>query len=57
MFENSKNLITIVEWPELIESKPKDRIDIFLKYSKLTNSRKVKIFGYGQWKDYSFDEI
>jgi tRNA threonylcarbamoyladenosine biosynthesis protein TsaE len=57
MFENSKNLITIVEWPELIESKPKDRIDIFLKYSKLTNSRKVKIFGYGKWKDYSFDEI
>ena len=57
MFENSKNLITIVEWPELIESKPKDRIDIFLKYSELTNSRKVKIFGYGKWKDYSFDEI
>jgi len=57
MFENSKNLITIVEWPELIESKPKDRIDIYLQYSKLTNSRIVKIFGYGRWKEYSFNEI
>jgi len=57
MFENSKNFITIVEWPELIESKPKDRIDIYLQYSKLTNSRIVKIFGYGRWKEYSFNEI
>jgi tRNA threonylcarbamoyladenosine biosynthesis protein TsaE len=57
MFENSKNFITIVEWPELIESKPKDRIDIYLQYSKLTNSRIVKILGYGKWKEYSFDEI
>ena len=57
MFENSKDLITIVEWPELIETKPSDRIDIFLKYSKLNNSRKVEILGNGKWKDYSFNEI
>ena len=57
MFENSKDLITIVEWPELIETKPRDRIDIFLKYSKLNNSRKVEILGNGKWKDYSFNEI
>ena len=57
MFENSKDLITIVEWPELIETKPSDRIDIFLKHSKLKNSRKVEILGNGKWKDYSFNEI
>ena len=57
MFENSKDLITIVEWPELIKTKPSDRIDIFLKYSKLNNSRKVEILGNGKWKDYSFNEI
>ena len=33
MFETSKDHIKIVEWPELIESKPKDRIEIELKYS------------------------
>ena len=57
MFETSKNHIKIVEWPELIESKPKDRIDILFQYAKLMNSRKAKITGFGKWKDYKFDEI
>ena len=57
MFETSKNYIKIVEWPELIESKPKDRIDILLKYSKLTDSREVEITGFGKWKDCQFNEI
>jgi|TARA_B110000263_G_scaffold71403_1_gene62368 tRNA threonylcarbamoyladenosine biosynthesis protein TsaE len=57
MFENSENNITIVEWPELIEPKPQDRIDIFFEYSKLESSRAVKIVGLGKWKDYKFNEI
>ncbi len=57
MFETSKDYIKIVEWPEFIESKPKDRIDILLQYSKLKDSRKVAITGYGKWKDYKFNEI
>ena len=57
MFETSNNQIKIVEWPELIESKPKDRIDILFKYSKLMDSRNVEIVGFGKWKDYKFNEI
>jgi len=57
MFETSDNHIKIIEWPELIESKPKDRVDIQFQYSKLTDSRKVKIVGFGKWKDYKFNEI
>ena len=57
MFENSKDHIKIIEWPELIESKPENRIDISFKYSKLINSRKVDIVGFGRWKDYKFNEI
>ena len=57
MFETSNDSIKIVEWPELIESKPKDRVDIQFQYSKLIDSRKVKIIGFGKWKDYKFDEI
>ena len=57
MFETSKKHIKIIEWPELIEPKPKDRIDISFQYSKLINSREVKITGYGKWKDYKFNEI
>ena len=57
MFETSQDCIKIVEWPELIETKPENRIDILFQYSKLINSRKVKISGFGKWKDHKFDEI
>ena len=57
MFETSKSHIKIVEWPELIETKPNDRIEILFKYSKSVNSRKVEIVGFGKWKDSQFNEI
>ena len=57
MFETSNDNIKIVEWPELIRPKPKNRIDILFKYSKLEESRKVKIIGFGKWKEYKFDEV
>ena len=57
MFETLKDNITIIEWPELIKSKPSNRIDIFFKYSKSMDFREVKIIGFGKWKDYRFDEI
>ena len=57
MFETSQDCIKIVEWPELIKAKPKDRIDILFRYSKSMNSRKVKIIGFGKWKGYKFNEI
>ena len=57
MFETSKDHIKIIEWPELIELKPKNRIDILFQYSKLKNSRKVQVVGFGKWKDYKFNEI
>ena len=57
MFETSNDSIKIVEWPELIVSKPKDRIDIKFQYLKLIDSRKIKIIGFGKWKDYKFNGI
>ena len=57
IFESSKEHIKIVEWPELIDIKPKDRIDILLKHSKSINSRKVEVVGFGKWKNYNFNEI
>ena len=57
IFETSKDYIRIVEWPELIKPKPKDRIDILFQYSKLMDYRKVKAVGFGKWKEYKFNEI
>ena len=57
MFETSENNIKIVEWPELIKNKPKDRIEIKFKYLKSNDARNVNIIGFGKWKEYKFDEI
>ena len=57
MFDNSNDHITVVEWPELLQFKPKDRIDLFFKYGDLDDIRNVKIAGFGKWKDYKFDEF
>ena len=57
MFETSENHIKIIEWPELIKQKPKDRIDILFKYSNKADSRKVKVSGLGKYKDYNFNEF
>ena len=57
MFETSNDRIKLIEWPELIETKPKDRIDILFQYYKSKNSRKAKIIGFGKWRDYKFDKI
>ena len=55
--KSPNNHIKIVEWPELIDLKPKDRIDIQFQYSKLIDYRTVKINGFGKWKDYKFDAV
>jgi len=57
MFETSDNHIKIIEWPELIKPKPKDRVDILFQYSKSINSREVKVTGRGKWKNHKFYEI
>ena len=54
MFETSNDFIKIIEWPELIKVKPKDRIEILFDY--LNNSRKAKIIGFGKWKGFKFNE-
>ena len=57
IFETSQDSIKIIEWPELIKPKPLNRIDIMFKYSKLVNSRQIKISGFGKWNRFKFNEI
>ena len=56
IFETSKDYIKIIEWPELIKSKPENRIEIILEYSESMEYRHVKVIGHGKWKDYKFNE-
>ena len=50
LFENLEKSIIIVEWPELIKDKPKNRIDLFFKYTKDMNERILTIKTTGRLK-------
>ncbi len=54
IFDNSDDHIKIIEWPELIKSKPQRRIDIRFQYLKSANCRKVKTTVFGKWKRHEF---
>jgi len=45
LFENSKNLITLVEWPQIINEKPENLIELIFKYEDNYKKRSVQIKG------------
>ena len=57
IFKEKNNSIKIIEWPQKIREKIKDKIKIFLKYRRKENERDIKIVGYGKWKKLKIDEI
>ena len=58
IFAEIENCITLIEWPELIEKKPNDRIELFFSYlEENLDKRKLEIKGYGKWSNYDFEKI
>ena len=46
VFENNKNVITLIEWPQLINKKKLNKtIDLIFNYENELNNRSVKIVG------------
>ena len=45
LFENSTNLITLIEWPQIIEKKPKNLIELNFKYEDNHQKRSAQIKG------------
>ena len=43
LLENSKNVLTLVEWPEKIKKKPKNRIELIFEYKSKLDQRILKI--------------
>ena len=52
IFEKKANSLKIVEWPEKIKSKIKNRLDISLFYNKDKETRKINFKGFGLWKKF-----
>ena len=57
IFENSENVITIVEWPEKIKKNVENRLEITFYYETDEESRKLKFEGFGKWKNFRLNEI
>ena len=53
IFEDNE-VISLIEWPEKIKFKPKNRIELKFKYSKKFENRNIKIKLFGNCKNYEF---
>ena len=58
IFVEIENCITLIEWPELIEKKPDNRIELFFNYlEENLDKRNLEIKGHGKWSNYNFEKI
>ena len=52
--ENSKGIL-FIEWPEKIKKPNKNRLEITFYYEKESRIRKLKLKGFGKWKDFQIN--
>ncbi len=57
IFDHEKKTVKIVEWPNLIRTQSNERLEIYLEYTKNDTSRKIKIKGFGKWKNFRIDAV
>ncbi len=57
IFEDSSNLISIIEWPEKMKKKTENRLELTFCYEKDKESRKIKFKGFGKWKSFKPNAI
>ena len=53
VFEQDINNVKVVEWAEIIENKPSDRLEVYISYQKKQNMRKIDFKGFGKWKEFN----
>ena len=54
IFDNTEDIITIIEWPELIVEKPLNRLELYFKYAENMEERNLEIYFYGRLKENKF---
>ena len=45
LFDNNANVVTLVEWPQIIKQKPKNLIELNFVYEKDYQKRSVQVKG------------
>ena len=57
IFQEDEKVISIIEWPEKIAKRNKDRLEITFYYQDEVESRKIDIKGHGKWKNFKLNAI
>ena len=57
IFEEDINSVKIIEWPELIKTKPVNKLEMHLNYSNKDQERELILVGHGKWKDINKNEF
>ena len=57
IFEDSKNIISVIEWPEKMKKKIENRLEITFYHETDEESRKIKFEGFGNWKNFKLNAI
>ena len=57
IFENLKNVITIIEWPEIIKKDIEDRLEISFYYEKEPENTEIDFKGFAKWKNFKLNAI
>ena len=53
IFNQSTKSIKVIEWAEIINDKPDNRLEIYISYEKEKNARKINFKGFGKWKEFN----
>ena len=53
IFNQSTENIKVIEWAEIINERPDNRLEIYMSYEKKKNARKINFMGFGKWKQFN----
>jgi len=53
IFDQDSISTKIIEWPEIIKNKPKNRLEIYITYRIRKNLRNIDFKGFGKWKAFN----
>ena len=57
IFNENKDSIKIIEWPQLIETNISDILELHLSYSRNEEERDLILKGKGKWKEFNLNEL
>jgi len=53
IFDQDTNSIKIIEWSEIIQNRPTDRLEIYLGYKTEKDMRVMEFRAFGKWKNFN----